>query len=103
MALVLEARYDKASILQAYLNEIYLGQDGPRGIHGIGAASRYYFGKEAQRLSLPESALLAGLISAPNRYAPNCNPDAARQRRGPVLQLMLDQQPITRRVPERAS
>jgi penicillin-binding protein 1B len=103
IALVLESRYDKSTILQAYLNEIYLGQDGARAIHGVGAAARYYFGKEARRTTLAESALLAGMISAPNHYAPTRNPGSARQRRDLVLQLMLDQQRITRSLAERAS
>jgi penicillin-binding protein 1B len=95
LALALEARYPKATILEAYLNEIYLGQDGPRAIHGVGAAARYYFGKEARKLSLAESALLAGMIRAPNRTAPTRNPESARQRRDLVLQLMQEQRRIT--------
>jgi len=103
LALVVEARYDKATILQAYLNEVYLGQDGARAIHGVGAAARYYFGKEVGRISLAESALLAGMISAPNRNAPTRNPESARQRRHLVLQQMVDQQRITRTLAARAS
>jgi len=95
LAVVLEARYQKGTILEAYLNEIYLGQDGPRAIRGVGAASRYYFGKDVRRISLAESALLAGMISAPNRNAPSRNPDAARQRRDLVLGLMQEQQRIS--------
>ncbi len=96
LALALEARYSKSQILEAYLNEIYLGQDGARAIHGVGAASRYYFGRDARRLSLGEAAMLAGMISAPNRTAPNHNPELARQRRDLVLQIMVDQKRITR-------
>ncbi len=103
LALVLEARYDKATILEAYLNEIYLGQDGARALRGVGAAARYYFGKDVRRITLAESALLAGMISAPNRNTPTRNPHAARQRRDLVLQLMVDQQRITRVVGARAS
>jgi penicillin-binding protein 1B len=51
MALVLEIRYDKSTILEAYLNEIYLGQDAERAIHGVGAAARYYFGKGASKVA----------------------------------------------------
>lgn len=102
LALALEARYTKGRILEAYLNEIYLGQDGSRAIHGVGAAARYYFGKDARRLSLAESALLAGMIRAPNRTAPNRNPESARQRRDLVLQLMLSQQRISRAAAARA-
>jgi penicillin-binding protein 1B len=91
LAVVLETRHDKNAILEAYLNEIYLGQDGGRALHGVGAASRYYFGKPAARLSLAEAALLAGMIHAPNRHAPTRNPKSAAERRNLVLQLMADQ------------
>ena len=91
LALALESRYDKATILQAYLNEIYLGQDGARPIHGVGAAARYYFGKDVERIGLAESALLAGMIQAPNRHVPDRHPESARERRELVLTLMIDQ------------
>jgi penicillin-binding protein 1B len=103
MALVLEARHDKAEILEAYLNEIYLGHDGGRAIHGVGAAARFYFGKEARRISLAESALLAGMIHAPNRYVPTRHPRAARDRRNLVLAVMTGQQRISRSLAERAT
>ncbi len=103
MAVVLEIRYDKSTILEAYLNEIYLGQDAERAIHGVGAAARYYFGKGASKVSVAESALLAGMISAPNRYVPTRNPESARQRRDLVLKLLADQERIPRSVAERAS
>jgi penicillin-binding protein 1B len=102
LALALEARYKKGTILEAYLNEIYLGQEGPRAIHGVGAAARYYFGKEVRRLSLAESALLAGMIRAPNRAAPTRNPAAARERRQLVLRQMLSQGRISRAAADRA-
>jgi penicillin-binding protein 1B len=95
IAVVLEKRYTKNQILEAYLNEIYLGQDGARALHGVGAAARFYFGKDVRKLTLAECALLAGTINAPNRNAPNRHPDIARQRRDMVLQLMADQQRIT--------
>lgn len=103
IASVLEMRYDKATILEAYLNEIYLGQDGARAIHGVGAAARYFFGKDVRRLTLAESALLAATISAPNHNAPNRHPDVARERRDLVLQLMADQRRITPSAAEQAS
>ncbi|MGH7524390.1 MAG: transglycosylase domain-containing protein [Gemmatimonadales bacterium] len=95
MASMLELRYSKTAILESYLNEIYLGQDGPRAIHGVGAAARFYFGKNVQRLTLAESALLAATINAPNHNAPNRHPDVARDRRDLVLQLMADQHRIS--------
>ena len=102
MAIVLETRHEKADILEAYLNEIYLGQDGARAIHGVGAAARYYFGKDVQRVNLAESAVLAGMIRAPNRYAPTRNPATARQRRDLVLRLMAEQARITTAAASRA-
>jgi len=91
LALALEARYDKDRILEAYLNEIYLGQDGGRPIHGVGAAAQFYFGKDVERIGVAESALLAGMIQAPNRYAPARHPESARDRRNLVLSLMTEQ------------
>jgi penicillin-binding protein 1B len=91
MALLVEARYEKEAILEAYLNEIYLGQRGPTGIHGIGEAARYYFGKPASTLDVAESALLAGLIQSPNAISPYRHPDRARARRDLVLDLMRQQ------------
>ncbi len=106
LALALEARYDKGTILEAYLNEIYLGQDGGRPIHGVGAAARYYFGRNVERIGLAESALLAGMIQAPNRYVPDRHPESARERRALVLNLMIDQLrvngPAARRAAEAA-
>ncbi|HSR15975.1 MAG TPA: PBP1A family penicillin-binding protein, partial [Gemmatimonadales bacterium] len=99
MALALEDRYDKDTILEAYLNEIYLGQDGPRAIRGVGAASRYYFGADVSEVTLGEAALLAGMIRAPNRYRPDRHPADARARRDLVLRLMAEQA----RVPEAAA
>jgi penicillin-binding protein 1B len=94
-ATALELRHDKATILEAYLNEIYLGQEHGRAIHGVGAAARAWFGKDVSRLSLAESALLAGMIHAPNRHTPTRHPEAARARRNLVLQLMAEQGRIT--------
>ncbi len=102
MALVLELRHDKPEILEAYLNEIYLGQDGEHAIHGVGAAARYYFGKDVRRITLAESALLAGMINAPNRNSPIRNPESARERRDLVLQLLAEQGRITRSAADRA-
>ncbi len=103
LAVVLEIRHDKSTILEAYLNEIYFGQDAERAIHGVGAAARHYFGKGVSRVTLAESALLAGMISAPNRYAPTRHPVSARRRRDLVLKLMVDQERVPRSAAERAS
>jgi penicillin-binding protein 1B len=95
IALVLERRYDKDEILAAYLNEVYLGQDGAFGIHGVGSAARHFFGKDVGELDLAESALLAGLIQAPSLYSPLRQPAAAIARRDFVLDRMLEHGRIT--------
>jgi penicillin-binding protein 1B len=91
MALLVEGRYDKDSILECYLNEIYLGQRGTVEVHGIGEASRLYFGKPARELDLAESALLAAIIPGPNRISPHRDPERTRARRNLVLDLMEQQ------------
>ena len=103
MALVLELRYDKRQILEAYLNEIYLGQDGSRAIHGVGAAARYYYGKDVRNVTLAEAAQLAAMISAPNRTVASRHPETAQQRRDMVLELMRQQERITSASAERAT
>jgi len=103
IAVMLEDRYDKARILEAYLNEIYLGQDGATALHGVGAATRHYFGKDIDDVSLAESALLAGMIRAPNYYTPVRHADRARARRDLVLRLMAEQGRISESAARRAT
>ncbi|SEP58408.1 penicillin-binding protein 1B [Ectothiorhodospira magna] len=88
MALLLERRYDKDEILEAYLNEVYLGQDGARAIHGFGLASQFYFQRRLNELDLSEMALLVGIIRGPNFYEPRRRAERAIQRRNLVLSLM---------------
>jgi penicillin-binding protein 1B len=88
MALLVELHYDKRDILETYLNEIYLGQDGNRAIHGVGLASQFYFGKPLKDLTLPESALLVGMVKGPAYYDPRRHPERARERRDLVLSEM---------------
>jgi penicillin-binding protein 1B len=88
MAVVLDARYDKSRILEAYLNEVYLGQRGSVAICGVQAAARFYFGRDVRDLSLAESAMLAGLIRSPGRYSPFADAAQARERRDHVLDAM---------------
>ncbi len=90
MALLLELHYDKNEILEAYLNEIYLGQDGQRSIHGFGLAARFYFGRPLQELRLSQMALLVGMVKGPSYYDPRRNPQRALQRRNLVLRLLAD-------------
>ena len=95
LAALVEWRYPKGQILEAYLNEIYLGQRGPLSIRGVGAAARAYFGKELHQLTLGEMALLAGMIRAPNNYSPALNPARARERRDTVLARMRELEMIS--------
>jgi penicillin-binding protein 1B len=88
MALLLELHYSKEEILQAYLNEVYLGQAGRRSIHGIALASRFYFAKNVQQLDLSEIALLVGMIKGPSYYNPFRKAENARSRRDLVLNVM---------------
>ncbi len=91
MALIVEARYEKPQILEAYLNEIYMGRRGSTSIHGVGEASRFFFGKRVVDLDLDESALLAAVIQSPNAMSPHRHPDRAKDRRNLVLELMENQ------------
>jgi len=95
MALIVEHRFSKQEILENYINEIYLGQKGAQGIYGVWEASRFYFAKEPQELSVAEVAMLAALIRAPNGYSPFRDPQRARRRRNYALTLMLKQEDIT--------
>jgi penicillin-binding protein 1B len=90
LAVLLEARYTKDQILQAYLNEIYMGASRGVNLIGFGAASRAYFGKEPGELDLAEAATLAGLIQSPARYDPVAHPEASRERRDWVLARMVE-------------
>jgi len=91
MAVLLELHYDKSEILETYLNEIYLGQDRDRAIHGIGLASLHYFGKTIEHLTLAESALLVGMVKGPAIYDPYRHPQRALERRNTVLRETRDQ------------
>ena len=95
MSVLLEARYTKNEILENYLNEIYLGQNGAVQMIGVEQASLYYFGKHVTYLTLPEAATLAGIIRSPNVLSPLKYPERAKPRRDTVLKLMLDQGRIT--------
>lgn len=85
MAQRLEAHYDKREILTAYVNEIYLGQDGARAIHGFGLAAQYYFGRALDELEPEQIALLVGMVRGPSLYDPRRNPARALERRNYVL------------------
>jgi penicillin-binding protein 1B len=91
LALVVEARYDKDEILEAYANEIFLGQEGERAIHGFGLAAQHYFARPLSELGLHEAALLVGLVRGASYYNPMRHPQRALDRRNLVIEQMLAQ------------
>ena len=91
MALIMEYRYSKEMILEAYLNEVYLGQDGARAIHGFGVASEFYFGRPIEELSPDQVALLVGMVKGASYYNPRRNPERATLRRNVVLSVMSEE------------
>ncbi|AQA17006.1 penicillin-binding protein 1B [Halioglobus japonicus] len=91
MAVLLELHYEKDQILESYLNEVYLGQEGPRAIHGFSLAARHYFDTPLEQLGLHQQALLVGMIKGPSLYNPLRNPERAMKRRNVVLDVMAEQ------------
>jgi penicillin-binding protein 1A len=91
LALWLEHKYSKKQILELYLNRVYFGA----GAYGVEGAAQRYFGKSARKLTLPEAAMLAGLVQSPSRLAPNHNPEGAERRAAVVLTDMLEQKMIS--------
>jgi len=95
MAISLELHYSKAEILETYLNEVYLGQDGDRAIHGFGLASFFYFRKPVAELQNHELAMLIAIIKGPSYYDPRRHPERIQKRRDYVLDLMTQNRVIT--------
>lgn len=95
MSILLEMHYDKKEILEAYLNEIYLGQDKNRAIHGFGLASKFYFDKPVYNLELSEIAALVAMVRGPSYYDPRRHYDRLVKRRNSVLELMFNQGSIS--------
>jgi penicillin-binding protein 1B len=95
MSVLLEMHYSKDEILETYLNEVFLGQDANRAIHGFGLASYFYFDRPLDRLEPQEIALLVGLVKGPTVYDPRKHAQAALNRRNVVLQEMAGQGVIT--------
>ena len=91
MAVLLELHYDKKDILEAYLNEVFLGQDGQRAVHGFGLASQYFFSQPLSELKLDQVALLVGMVKGPTYYNPRRNPERALERRNLVLDVLAAQ------------
>ena len=91
MALLLELHYDKREILEAYLNEVFVGQDGQRAVHGFGLASQFFFSQPLAELKLHQVALLVGMVKGPSAYNPRRYPERALVRRNLVLDLLEQQ------------
>lgn len=89
MAMLIELHYDKDEILEAYLNEVNLGQNGNYSINGYGLASQFYFGLPLRELNISQQAFLVGLVQGPSLYNPWRNPETAKRRRDIVLNNML--------------
>ncbi|MDA0145122.1 penicillin-binding protein 1B [Vibrio sp. RW] len=103
IALILDHRYSKDRILEAYLNEVYLGQNGGQAIHGFGLASRLYFGQPIQELRIDQLALLVGMVKGPSYYNPVRYPERVKARRDLVLRLLMQQDILTPKQYEEAA
>jgi len=102
IAVELEQRLSKPQLFEMYANSVYMGQRGSFTIQGFGEASQAYFGKDIKNLTLPEAALLAGMIQRPNYLSPYKYPDRARERRNLVLDSMVETGAITREQADKA-
>ncbi len=102
MAVLLEAHYSKDEILEAYFNEVHLGQDGNRAVHGFGLGSRFYFNKPVSELRVHEIALLVGVVKGSSAYNPRRNPKNATARRKVVLDVFLREKLISQEQYEEA-
>ncbi|HEX8754921.1 MAG TPA: penicillin-binding protein 1B [Steroidobacteraceae bacterium] len=91
MAVSLASHFSKADLMNAYINEIFLGQDGNRSIHGFGLASEFYFGKPLAELDLPQIATLVAIVRGPTYYDPRRHPQRTLARRNLVLQILAQQ------------
>jgi penicillin-binding protein 1B len=96
IALILERRFTKEQILEIYVNQVDLGQHGSFNIRGFGEAAQAYFGKDIRNLTLPEAALLAGVVNGPTYFSPFRHPDRAVRRRNIVLQAMFENHVISK-------
>ena len=101
MAVIIDARYSKSEILEAYLNEVFLGQNGDMAVHGFGLASYFYFDRPANELSVPEIATLVAMIKGPSYYNPRRYPERVKERRDLVLRMLFDENEIDRSQYER--
>ncbi|WP_350431685.1 penicillin-binding protein 1B [Shewanella sp. H8] len=95
MALIIDFRYSKDEILEAYLNEVYMGQDKSRGVHGMGLASQFYFGRPVGELTVSQQAFLVAVIKGPSYYNPWRYPERAQERRDLVLRILMENDKLT--------
>ncbi|SEL20576.1 penicillin-binding protein 1B [Colwellia chukchiensis] len=102
MALILEYRYSKDQLLEAYVNEVYLGQHYANGIYGFGLAADFYFGKSIQSLNVEQMAMIIGQVKGPSYYDPWRYPERTITRRDLVLRLMYQQEIISQHEFEQA-
>ncbi len=103
MAVLLERHYGKAQILEAYINEIFLGQQGKHAIHGFGRASEFYFDRPLQELEPEQIALLIGMVRGASLYNPRRNPERALERRNQVLEVFASTGLMTQSAAKAAS
>jgi penicillin-binding protein 1B len=103
MAWLLEVHFEKPDLMNAYINEIYLGQDGNRAVHGFGLASQFYFGKPLAECQLHEVALLVAIVRGPSYYDPRRHEERARARRDLVLKLMAQYKVVDERAAQAAA
>jgi len=101
MAVIIDARYSKSEIIEAYLNEVFLGQNGDMAVHGFGLASYFYFDRPANELSAAEIATLVAIIKGPSYYNPRRYPERVKERRDLVLRMLFDENEINRNEYER--
>lgn len=102
MAVLLEAHFSKEEILEAYLNEVFLGQDGRRAVHGFGLASQYYFAQPLHELQLHQVALLVGMVKGPSLFNPRRHPERAKARRDLVIGMLAEQGMVSEAQAEKA-
>ena len=103
MAWLLEVHFDKQDLMNSYINEIYLGQDGNRAVHGFGLGSQFYFGKPLAELQLHEVALLVAIVRGPSYYDPRRHRERARARRDLVLKLMAQYKVVDEKAAQEAA
>lgn len=94
MSLVIDARYSKDEIILAYLNEVFVGQNGRKAVHGFGLGSHFYFDRPLNELNLPEIATLVGMLKGPSFYNPRRKPERAKTRRDLVLRILFESDKI---------